>query len=214
MIQETNPGPYTGYEQTGLPDEDAELTHVMPGSPGGEYLRRFWHPVALESEVTDIALPLRILGEDLVLFRALDGSYGLLHRRCAHRGASLEYGRCEQRGLRCCYHGWLFAADGELLEAPGEPPDTPLLRNVRQDAYAVEVKPASCSPTSVHPHTARRSRSTTPSMDGKTTRYFGRPSFTRWVVPVDDTGQACERILKRHGHFATGLRKVEAGVVP
>ena len=62
MIQETNPGPYTGYEQTGLPDEDAELTHVMPGSPGGEYLRRIWHPVALESEVTDIALPLRILG--------------------------------------------------------------------------------------------------------------------------------------------------------
>ena len=139
MGHNANLGPYTGYEQTGLPAEDSELTHVGAGSPGGEYLRRFWHPIALESEVTDIPLALRVLGEDLVLYRDLDAAYGLLHRRCAHRGASLEYGKCEHRGLRCCYHGWLFAADGELLEAPGEPPDTPLLRKVRQGAYPVEI---------------------------------------------------------------------------
>ena len=139
MVHDAGAGPYTGYGQTGLPAEDAELTHVVAGSPGGEYLRRFWHPVALESEVTDLPLALRVLGEDLVLFRRLDGAYGLLHRRCAHRGASLEYGKCEDRGLRCCYHGWLYAVDGELLEAPGEPRDTPLVRNVRQGAYPVEV---------------------------------------------------------------------------
>ena len=139
MTQGAILGRHTGYEQTGLPVEHAELTHVMPGSPGGEYLRRFWHPVALESEVTDIPLPVRVLREDLILFRSLGGAYGLLHRRCAHRGASLEYGKCERPGLRCCYHGWLFAADGELLEAPGAPADTPLLRNVRQGVYPVEV---------------------------------------------------------------------------
>ena len=279
-VQHAGLGPYTGYEQTGLPAEDVELTHVVPGSPGGEYLRRFWHPVALASEVTDIPLALRVLGEDLVLFRSLDGGYGLLHRRCAHRGASLEYGKCEQRGLRCCYHGWLYAVDGELLEIPGEPPESPLPRKVRQGAYPVEVVagivfaylgPAAHRPAfpvydtfgvpgtkrvpyvfdypcnwlqivenamdPVHAaflHTRNHGPSFSAewgqigieeyhavdegfyytnarrvgdnvwvrihhvimpnmtqagavlSMDGKTTRYFGRPSFTRWVVPVDN----------------------------
>ena len=280
MTRHASLGPYTGYEQSGLPAEDAELTHVTAGSPGGEYLRRFWHPVALESEITDIPLPLRVLGEDLVLFRGLDGAYGLLHRRCAHRGASLEYGKCEHRGLRCCYHGWLFAVDGALLEAPGEPPDSPLPGRVRQGAYPVEVEagvvfaylgPSADQPAfpvydtfdvpgtrrvpyafhypcnwlqvvenamdpvhAVFLHTrnhgpafseawgrlgvkeyhavdegfyytnARRvgdniwvrvhhvimpnmtQAGAVLSMDGRTSRYFGRPSFTRWVVPVDN----------------------------
>ena len=280
VARHANLGPYRGYEQSGLPAEDAELTHVDAGSPGGEYLRRFWHPVALESEVTDIPLTVRVLGEDLVLFRSLDGAYGLLHRRCAHRGASLEYGKCEDRGLRCCYHGWLYAVDGELLEAPGEPPDTPLLRNVRQGAYPVEIDAgivfAYLGPSARRPafpiydtfrvpgtlripyafhypcnwlqvvenamdpvhavflHTRNHGPSFSEtwgrlgvkeyyavddgfyytnarrvgdniwvrvhhlilpnmtqagavlSMDGKSTRYFGRPSFTRWVVPDDN----------------------------
>ena len=131
---------YTGYFETGETPENAELTHVRPGTPGGEYLRRFWHPVALSSEVTDIPLLVRVLGEDLVLFRDLAGRHGLLHRHCAHRHASLEYGKCELRGLRCCYHGWLFDVDGTLLEAPAEPADTPLLSKVRQPAYPVEVR--------------------------------------------------------------------------
>ena len=131
---------YGGYHETHRPAENVELTHVLPGTPGGEYLRRFWHPVALESEVSDIPLLVEVLGEALILFRDLDGRYGLLHRRCAHRQASLEYGKCERRGLRCCYHGWLFDIDGTLLEAPAEATDSPLLDRVRQPAYPVEVR--------------------------------------------------------------------------
>ena len=81
---------YCGYHETHLPAEDVELTHTLPGTPGGEYLRRFWHPIALASEVTDIPLLVGVLGEALVLFRDLEGRYGLLHRHCAHRQASLE----------------------------------------------------------------------------------------------------------------------------
>ena len=271
---------YGGYYQTDESSEDEELTHVDPGTPCGEYLRCFWHPVAMASEVTDIPLLVRVLGEDLVLFRDLTGRHGLLHRHCTHRRASLEYGKCEANGLRCCYHGWLWDVDGTLLEAPGEPPKTPLLRKVKQGAYPVEVYkgivfaylgPPEHTPafpiydtfdvpgthmvpyTSDYPcnwlqiiendmdpvhsvflHTrvngpsfseswgamsvkeyyktkggffytnARRvddnvwvrihhvippnfgQAGAVLSMDGKTPRYFGRPVFTRWVVPVDN----------------------------
>ena len=218
--------------------------------------------------------------EDLVLFQDLTGRYGLLHRRCAHRRASLEYGKCEKRRLRCCYHGWLWDVDGKLLEAPAEPINTPKLRTVRQGAYPVEVFKgivfAYLGPPENRPHfpvydtfkTARtkmvpytsdypcdwlqifenamdpvhsvflHTRVNGPSfsdtwgemsikefyqtksgfyytnarrvknkiwirihhiilpnfgqagavlsMDGKKPRYFGRPVFTRWVVPVDN----------------------------
>src|SRR5436309_186023 len=96
------PRPYGGYLQTGIPPEDAELTHVGPGTPAGEYMRRFWQPVALSSELTDVALAVRILGEDLVCFRDRRGQIGLLHRHCSHRGASLEYGIVMERGISCC----------------------------------------------------------------------------------------------------------------
>ena len=140
MADAGRPARYTGYQETREAPENEELTHVRPGTPGGEYLRRFWHPVALASEVGEIPLLVRVLGEDLVLFRDLSGRYGLLHRHCAHRQASLEYGRCETRGLRCCYHGWCFDVDGTLLEAPAEPANTPLRAKVRQPAYPVVVR--------------------------------------------------------------------------
>ena len=140
MTQSDSQPRYRGYLENDVPAENAQLTHVLPGTPAGEYLRRFWHPVALESEITDIPLLVRVLGEDLVAFRDLSGSYGLLHRHCAHRQASLEYGKCEPRGLRCCYHGWLFDVDGALLEAPAEASNSPLFKNVRQPAYPVEVR--------------------------------------------------------------------------
>ena len=133
--------PFGGYHQTGALAVDPELTHVMPGTPGGEYLRRFWHPVALTAEVGDVPKLIRVLGEDLVLFREREGRFGLLHRHCPHRGASLEFGICERQGLRCCYHGWLFDVDGTLLETPGEPPDSEpaakLRQNLRHGAYPV-----------------------------------------------------------------------------
>ena len=114
--------PYGGYHQTWVGQSDPTLTRVGPGTPCGEYLRRYWHPVAMSSELGDLPLPLKVLGEELVLFRDLSGRLGLVQRRCPHRRASLEYGRLEERGIRCCYHGWLFAVDGSILEVPGQPP--------------------------------------------------------------------------------------------
>jgi nitrite reductase/ring-hydroxylating ferredoxin subunit len=113
--------PYSGYHAKRGIAEDAELTHVGPGTPGGEYLRRFWQPVALSSELADLPLNVRMLGEDLVLFRTRSGELGLLERHCSHRGASLEYGLPSEQGIVCCYHGWHFATDGRIIETPNDP---------------------------------------------------------------------------------------------
>jgi phenylpropionate dioxygenase-like ring-hydroxylating dioxygenase large terminal subunit len=77
----------------------------------------------------------KILGEELVAFRDKRGRVGVLDAHCAHRGTSLEYGRIEENGIRCCYHGWLYAADGTCLEQPGEPPDSSHKNRVAQPAY-------------------------------------------------------------------------------
>ena len=128
--------PFGGYYRAGTPPpEDSELTHVGPGMPCGEYLRRFWHPVAMSSEVGDLPLAVRILGEDLVLFRDKSGRVGLLHRHCSHRGVSLEFGLPAKRGIRCCYHGWLFDIDGTILETPGEPKGSTLKEGRSHGAY-------------------------------------------------------------------------------
>jgi nitrite reductase/ring-hydroxylating ferredoxin subunit len=108
--------PYDAYHSPRGLREDAELTHVGRGTPMGEYLRRYWQPVAYEADVTDLPLRLRIMGEDLVLFRTRRGEYGLVEARCSHRGASLEYGVLSERGLRCAYHGFHYAPDGTILE--------------------------------------------------------------------------------------------------
>ena len=129
---------YGGYHHPVRPPEDADLTHVGPGTPGGEYLRRFWHPVAMTEEVTERPLAIRIMGENLVLFRDRSGRHGLLHRHCSHRGTSLEYGIPQERGLRCCYHGWTYDVDGTCLETPGEPPHSKLKETIFQGAYRVK----------------------------------------------------------------------------
>ena len=128
---------YQGYGSRACAAPDEELTRIGPGTPCGEYLRRFWHPVALSSDISDLPVALRVLGEDLVLFRDGEGRVGLVHRGCPHRRASLEYGTCHARGIRCCYHGWHFDIDGTLLEAPGQPPEAQdrLKRRVRLGAY-------------------------------------------------------------------------------
>ncbi len=128
-------GAYRGYYHSAVPAEDSELTHVGPGTPGGELLRRYWQPVALSARVTDVPLAIRILGEDLVAFRDRRGRVGVLHRHCAHRGASLEFGIVGERGIRCCYHGWLYDVDGRILETPGEPADSPIRERFCQGAY-------------------------------------------------------------------------------
>jgi nitrite reductase/ring-hydroxylating ferredoxin subunit len=100
---------------------DAFLTEVRRGTPCGEFMRRYWQPVALSRDATDTPQPVRILGEDLILFRDKSGRPGLVHPRCAHRGTTLYYGKVEERGIRCCYHGWLFDVEGRCLEQPCEP---------------------------------------------------------------------------------------------
>lgn len=129
--------PYSAYEREQTPSEDAELTRVERGSPAGEYLRRFWQPVALSSEVGELPMKVRMFGETLVLFRAKNGQLGLLEPHCSHRGTSLEFGICEENGLRCCYHGWLFGVDGTILETPGDPPESTLRHSLCHGAYPV-----------------------------------------------------------------------------
>jgi len=128
---------YSAYHHRGMPPEDAELTRVGPGTPCGEYLRRFWQPVVLSCELTDVPRRLRILGEDLVAFRDKSGAIGLLELHCPHRGTSLEFGLVGEQGIRCCYHGWLFDCDGTILETPGEPADSTLKDKLCHGAYAV-----------------------------------------------------------------------------
>ena len=137
MNEGKRPAGFQGYHRVRDAREDAELTHVGPGTPGGEYLRRYWQPVAMSEELGDLPRVVRILGEDLVLFRDGSGRPGLLHRHCAHRGASLEYGIVAERGIICCYHGWHYDIDGTILRAGSEPPDSPVCRNVVQGAYPV-----------------------------------------------------------------------------
>jgi len=129
--------PYSAYLNRDVPSEDVELTHVGPGTPCGEYLRRFWHPVAFSDELKDLPKAIKIMAEELVVFRDGTGRVGLLQPHCAHRGTSLEYGLVSERGIRCCYHGWLFDVDGRILETPGEPAGSTLKNRLCQGAYPV-----------------------------------------------------------------------------
>ncbi|MFT7532824.1 MAG: phenylpropionate dioxygenase-like ring-hydroxylating dioxygenase large terminal subunit [Gammaproteobacteria bacterium] len=128
---------YNGYYRAVPQAEDVELTHVGPGTPCGDYLRRFWQPVCISEQLGDLPLGIRILGEDLVVFRDLSGDIGLLHRHCSHRRASLEYGVIAEHGIRCCYHGWLYDVDGTILETPGEAENSPIRHTLCHGAYPV-----------------------------------------------------------------------------
>ena len=137
----TNPGLlqtiYGGYHHRDVPKEDVELTHVGPGTPCGEYLRRFWQPVALTEELKDLPHSIKIMGEELVVFKDRSGRIGLLELHCSHRGTSLEFGLIEDKGIRCCYHGWQFDVDGKILDTPGEPPDSTYKERLCHGAYPV-----------------------------------------------------------------------------
>jgi nitrite reductase/ring-hydroxylating ferredoxin subunit len=128
---------YGGYFHREVPAENAVLTHVRPGTPGGEYFRRFWQPVCFADDLGDVPLRVRMLGEDLVAFRDKSGAVGLLELHCPHRGTSLEFGLVGEAGIRCCYHGWLFGADGSILETPGEPADSMLKDKLYHGAYPI-----------------------------------------------------------------------------
>jgi len=118
------------------------LTKTGPGTPCGAFMRRYWQPVALTEELTPEGAParVRLLGEDFVLFRDERGRPGLLGLHCAHRGADLSYGRVENGGLRCLYHGWLFDVQGQCLEQPAEPKGSDFYRKVRQRSYPCQER--------------------------------------------------------------------------
>ena len=100
-------------------EESERLVRVGPETPMGDLLRRYWHPVFVGSQLIERgAKPVRILGEDLVIFRDRGGNLGLIGDRCPHRRAGMVFGIPEEEGLRCAYHGWLWAADGRCLEQP------------------------------------------------------------------------------------------------
>ena len=128
---------FGGYYHRDVPREDADLTHVGPDTPCGEYLRRFWQPVCYSDDIADLPIKLKILGEELVVFRDQRGAVGLLELHCPHRGTSLEFGLVGERGIRCCYHGWLFDVDGRILDMPSEPRKNTLKDRLFQGAYPV-----------------------------------------------------------------------------
>ncbi len=119
---------------------DPDLAHVGAGTPSGELLRRYWHPIALAREATDLPAKVRVLGEDLILFRDGGDRPGLLYPRCCHRGTTLFYGKVEKDGIRCCYHGWKFDTEGRCLDQPCEPDGGRKRDRVRQPWYPLEER--------------------------------------------------------------------------
>src|SRR6266851_164429 len=122
-----------------LKREDNELiTRVSPGTPMGDVMRRYWMPALLSSELPQPdsdPVRVRLLGEDLVAFRDSTGHVGLLSHNCPHRGASLFFGRNEENGLRCVYHGWKFDTTGRCIDMPNEPPESDFRTKVSAKAY-------------------------------------------------------------------------------
>ncbi len=119
-------------------EENRVLTSTGAGTQMGEVLRRYWWPIAIAEDLKEKPTFIRLLGEDLVLFRDRRGRLGLIEARCAHRRANLCLGTVGLEGLRCRYHGWLYDAQGKILDAPGTPPGSDLKDTVRQRAYQVE----------------------------------------------------------------------------
>lgn len=118
-----------------------ELVEVGPGTPMGELMRRYWQPFALAEDLTsEKPRKVRLLGEDLVSFRDKQGRVGLVHENCCHRGSSLYYGRIEEDGIRCCYHGWKFDAQGHCLDQPAEVDGGRHRAKIRQPWYPVEER--------------------------------------------------------------------------
>jgi phenylpropionate dioxygenase-like ring-hydroxylating dioxygenase large terminal subunit len=122
-----------------LKHEDNErLTRVGPGTPAGELFRRYWQPALLSEELPEAdgaPVRVRLLGEDLLAFRDSDGRVGLVDSLCPHRRAPLFYGRNEECGIRCAYHGWKFDVDGNCADLPTEPPGSPMQKNIKILSY-------------------------------------------------------------------------------
>ena len=123
-------------------EENRLLTEIGHDTPCGEFMRRYWQPAALSEELPagGAPLPVKLLGEELVLFRDDRGRPGLLALHCSHRGADLSYGRVEDGGLRCIYHGWLYDIAGRCLDQPGEPGGGERRNSIRHPAYPCQER--------------------------------------------------------------------------
>src|SRR5499427_6543545 len=122
-------------------EENELITRVGPGTPMGNTMRRYWMPALLSSEVPQPdsdPVRVRLLGEDLIAFRDTNGTVGLIQNNCPHRGASLFFGRNEEAGIRCVYHGWKFDADGTCVDMPNEPAESDFKHKVTATAYPTE----------------------------------------------------------------------------
>jgi 5,5'-dehydrodivanillate O-demethylase oxygenase subunit len=123
-------------------EENERLCRIGPGTPCGDLMRRYWHPIAATSQIVEpITMPIKLLGEDFVLYRDRSGGLGLVEPHCAHRAAGLVYGIPDQNGLRCAYHGWLYDATGQCLEQPYESfvdPSSTYCQRVRIRAHPVQ----------------------------------------------------------------------------
>jgi phthalate 4,5-dioxygenase oxygenase subunit len=123
-------------------EQNELMTRIGAEQPAGKLLQRYWQPVALSDELAGQrpVKAVKVLGQDLVLFRDEGGKLGLLDRDCPHRGADLAFGRLENGGLRCSFHGWLFDASGACLETPAEPAGSKLCTRIKQRSYPVEER--------------------------------------------------------------------------
>jgi 5,5'-dehydrodivanillate O-demethylase oxygenase subunit len=151
-------------------EENELLTRVGRGTPCGELLRRYWHPVAAAGELTQEKpiKAVKILGEELVVYRDKRGQHGLVGEHCPHRLASLAYGRVDDEGIRCPYHGWKFDSAGKCLEQPAEPANSTFKDRIKHVAYPVEI------------------------LGGLIFAYFGpepQPLLPRWDVLVWENGR-------------------------
>ena len=122
-------------------EENQTLTQVGSGTPAGEMLRRYWHVVGAAGELGEqkSVKAVKILGEELVLYRDKMGRYGLVGEHCPHRSASLAFGRVDEEGIRCPYHGWKFDGRGKCLEQPAEPPERSFKDKIKHIAYPVQT---------------------------------------------------------------------------
>ena len=123
-------------------EENKALTSIMPGTPMGELMRRYWHPIAAAAELDEKPTKsVRLLGEDLVLYKDKSGTIGLIDRFCPHRRVDLSYGIPEENGLRCMYHGWMMDETGQCIEQPFEEtvrPDGRFKEKVKIAGYPVQ----------------------------------------------------------------------------
>jgi nitrite reductase/ring-hydroxylating ferredoxin subunit len=125
------------------PEDNELITRVGPGTPMGNLMREYWVPAMLSSEVpSPDSDPLRVLllGEQLIGFRDTNGKLGLMANNCPHRGASLFFGRNEEAGLRCVYHGWKFDVEGNCIDMPNEPAESDFKHKVRPTAYPTQER--------------------------------------------------------------------------